>query len=169
MRASEIQSTRSCRRRSRRRRGPSQGDVKQVAGLEIVGLGRLPIPQNAKRKSLHPLRPRRRPDTPAATSRGLQQKDVIRIRMRSDAASDRCKADHHVIQPCIRDEPKALENVVGNVLDQIHPLDQYGPVARARGGQGFKRPKIDRPTFTTLAHEAGFDIVAGSVLKQDLG
>ena len=51
--------------------------------------------------------------------------------MRPHAAAGRCKTDHYVIQPCIWNESKTLQDLVGSVFDQIHPLDEYGPVTTA--------------------------------------
>ena len=55
--------------------------------------------------------------------------------MRADAAARRGVAHHHVVEPRLRDEREAPQQLLGLRAVVIHAVDQQRPVARARAPQ----------------------------------
>ena len=67
--------------------------------------------------------------TPSPLPLALEQKYVIRIEMRPDAASGRGVAHHEIVEPRIRDKGESAEQRIGRGNVEVYALDQQRPVA----------------------------------------
>ena len=89
-----------------------------------------------------------RPIAPAPPALHLQQEHVVRVDVRADAAARRRIADHHVVEPRVRDEREAPQQRVGRIAVQVQ---RPAPAASSRGAgrrasaRAAERPVLERP------------------------
>jgi hypothetical protein len=96
-------------------------------------------------------------NAPAAHAGALQQEDVVAVDVRADTAARRGVAHHHVVQPRLRHEGEALQQLVGRrnvVIDAVH--EQGGALRKENARE---RPVRRLPAPAAGYHDAGFDVI----------
>src|SRR4029078_9962615 len=71
-------------------------------------------------------------DAPAALPASLQQKYVIGIGMRADAAARRCVAHHQIVQARVRHEAEPFQQRPSFSQQMVYILHQQGPTPRTQ-------------------------------------
>ncbi len=93
---------------------------------------------------------------------GLQQEHIVVVKVWANAALVGGKADHQVIEPCIRNKAKRLQRLLRGLHVQIHALHQHRPARlfTARGKRRRETGHAPSSTARRLAlHQARFDAV----------
>ena len=105
---------------------------------------------------------------PAPPAGALQQEHVVRVDVRSDAAARRGVADHHVVEPRVRNEREAAQQRIRRVAVQVHPLHEQREVAARKPGESraAERAMLERIAAPNLAHEPRRDVVARSECEE---
>ena len=100
--------------------------------------------------------------TPSAPAASLQQKDVVRINMRSDAAT-RCRiADHDVVESRIRHEREPAQQRVDRGINAIDALHEQCPAGSGQPPKGAAREwsRCKREMSALADHKPRLDLVA---------
>jgi hypothetical protein len=87
---------------------PARWQVQHVARLEQPLARRRELGEHPERHVGAQARLDDRADAPAPAAPELQEKDVVRVDVRPDAAAVRCPRAHHVVEPRVGDEAEAL-------------------------------------------------------------
>ena len=109
--------------------------IQHVASIQHPGFGGFEGFQNFQRQVIAQTQVCLRADAPATLAMGLQQKHVIAVEMRPNAAAIGGVADHQVIQAGVGHEAKTVTQGRHGVMVQIHALQQQGPVGLFDGRQ----------------------------------
>ena len=133
---------------------PARRQVEHVARLQHVFLLGLEISQNFQRQPFDQAQVLLPPDAPAPPAVRLQQKHVVAVEMRADAAAVAGVADHQIVEARIRHKAKLLQQGVRALVVQIDALHQQRPVALRQRRQGAAR---QRPAFELPAVGAAND------------
>ena len=110
---------------------PAGWQIKHVTWFEDPLLCGFEVGDQLERRISNGLPVPWRGDSPPPFSFGLQQKDIVGVQMRADAAAITGHADHQIIDSCIRDESKSPEQAMRFVQMTIDAIDQHGPAGRA--------------------------------------
>ena len=74
-------------------------------------------------------------DAPATLPFYLQQKNIVRVDVRSDASAGTRVRNHQVVEPHAGNEGKASEQPVRRFQVQVHALNQQAPAGPGQRGQ----------------------------------
>ena len=147
---------------------PTGRQVQHVARRQqpvVFGLEGL---QNLQRHAGLEHRPANPADAPAPRAHGLEQEHIVRIDVRADTATIAGVRHHHVVEPRVGDEPKAVEQLPRGRPVQIEPLHQQRPAGllQRRQRRPLERPLAQGPAAGPARDQARLDLVARSELEQ---
>ena len=94
----------------------------------------------------------------ASAAGSLDEKYVVGVDVRPDAAAGRGVAHHHVIETGLRHEGKAPQQFIGGGDMVVHAVHEQRPVLRSRLYPG-ERPVHRFPPIAAALHDAGLDII----------
>ena len=109
--------------------------VEHVARVEYEFFLGFKVRQDFERHIGHQAQVLLSSDTPMALAVGLQQKYVVTVKVRPDAAAIRGIAHHQVVQARIGDKAKLVHQRMHAFVVQIHALQQYRPTRLLERGQ----------------------------------
>ncbi len=106
---------------------------------------------------------------PAATAGALDDKYVVLIQMRTNAASWHGEGDHQIVHPPVGQGAERLHQGCGRLVPVVDRLHQQGPVVLAQMIEAFKRTVADLPFPFVMADEAAVDFALHGQAGQFIG
>ena len=98
------------------------------------------------------------PNAPAPTAGALNDKHIILIQMRADAASRHREGDHQVVDTPVRQSTERMHQRCGRFMPVVNRLHQQGPVVFAQVIVAFEGTVTDLPFSILMADKAAIDL-----------
>ena len=147
---------------------PAWRQVQHVAGVKRpLGFG-LEMPKDAQWQPVDERFIGRPTDLPMAPTLDLQQEYVVRVQVRSHAATVIGPGQHQVVKSRFRNEAETIEQLVRGRHVEVQALNQEGPTRRRDGWQAASRKGAvsNDPVLAAAPHQARLDITRRRQLKQ---
>lgn len=98
------------------------------------------------------------PDAPAPTASALDDKHIILIQMRADAAARYGEGDHQVVDTPVRQGAERVHQRRRRLMPVVDRLYQQGPVVFAQVIVAFEGTVTDLPFSILMADKAAIDL-----------
>ena len=133
---------------------PSGRQIEHVARFEYPLLGRIEVGNQLERRACDRVPVPGGCNAPAALAVRLQQEDIVRIQMGSDAPAVASHADHQIIDPRVRNEAKGMQERMDRIEMTIDAVDQDRPIWRTQCRQSLMRSVGNPPLPRFAADQA---------------
>ena len=96
---------------------------------------------------------------PATTASTLNDKDIILIDMRANAAARHREGDHQIVNAPVGEGAERAHQRAGGFVPVVNGLNQQRPVAFTEVIVAFERTVADLPVTIKVAHQSAIDFI----------